>query len=83
MADVVALHAALTRLGFLANAAGFITYDLGLDTLDELKVLNNDDIESLCKVFRRPGGTITNPNAYDPGQPASLSNPGDQVMLRS
>ena len=42
MADVVALHLALTRLGFSAKAAGFKTGDQGLDTLDDLKVLTND-----------------------------------------
>ena len=47
MADVVALRAALTRLGFPAKADVFITNDEGLDTLDELKVLTNDEIESL------------------------------------
>ena len=76
MADVVALRSALTRLGFLVEAAGFITDEQGLEKLDELKVLTNDDIESLCKVVRRPGGTVPNPNARDPGQPATLSNPG-------
>ena len=83
MADVVALRAALTRLGFSAKGAGFITNDQGLDTLDELKVLTNDEIKSLCKVVRRPGGTIPNPDAGDPGQPATLSNPGEQVPLRA
>ena len=81
MADVVALHAALTRLGFSAKAAVFITNNQGLDTLDELKVLINDEIESLCKFVRRPGGTAPNPNAGDPGQPDTLSNPGEQVPL--
>ena len=76
MADVVALCAALTRLGFSAKAAGFITDDQGLDTLDERKVLTNDEIESICKVVWRPGGTVPNPNVGDPGQPATLSNPG-------
>ena len=83
MADVVALCAALTRFGFSAKAAGFITGDQGLDTLDELKVLTKDEIESLCKVVRRPGGTVPNPNAGDPGQPAMLSNPGEQFLLRA
>ena len=81
MADVVALHADLTRLGFSDKAAGFITNDQGLDTLDELKVITNDEIESLCKVVRRPGGTAPNPNAGDPGQPDTLPNPGEQVLL--
>ena len=76
MTDVVALRAALTRLGFSAKASGFITDNQGLDTLDELKVITNDEIESLCKVIWRPGGTVPNPNSGDPGQPSTLSNPG-------
>ena len=83
MADVVALHAALTRLGFSSKAARFITDDQGLYTLDELKAVTNDEIESLFKVVRRPGGTAPNPNAGDPGQPATLSKPWEQVLLRS
>ena len=81
MADVVALRAALTRLGFSDKAAGFITDDQGLNTLDELKVLTNDEIEILCKVVWRPGGTVPNPNAGDLGQPATLLNPGEQFQL--
>ena len=72
MADVVALCAAMTDLGFSAKAAGFINDGQGMDTLDELKVLTDDEIESLCKVVRLPGGTVPNPNAGDPGQPATL-----------
>ena len=83
MADVVAFRAALTRLGFSAKVDGFITNDQGLDTLYELKILTNDEIESLCKVFWRPGGTIPNSNAGDLGKPATLSNPGEQVLLRA
>ena len=83
MDDVFALRADLTRLDFSAKAAGFITDVQGLDTLDELKVLINDEIESLCKVVRRPGGTVPNPNDGYPGQPATLSNPGEQVPLRA
>ena len=58
MADVVAIHAALTCLGFSAKASRFLTNYQGLDTLDELKVITNDEIESLCKVVRRPGGFV-------------------------
>ena len=44
MSGVVALRADLTRLGFSDKAAGFITNDQGLEALDELKVLTNDEI---------------------------------------
>ena len=83
MADVVALRAALMRLGFSAKAAGFINDDQGLDTLDELKLLINDEIESLCNIVWRPGGTVYNPNYGDPGQQSTLSNPGEQVPFQA
>ena len=83
MADIFAIRTDLTRLGFSANAAGFITNNQGLDTLNELKVLTNVEIKSLCKVVWRPGGNVPNPNAGYPGQPATLSNPGEQVPLRA
>ena len=72
MSDVVALCASLTRLGFSAKAYGVITNDQGLDTSDELKVLTNDEIESLCEVVRRPGGTNPNTNDGDPWKPDTL-----------
>ena len=83
MADVFAPCAALMRLGLSAKAAGFITNDQGLDTLDELKVLTNDYIEILCKVVWRPGGTVPNPNDGDPGQSSMMSNPGEQVLFQA
>ena len=49
--------------------------------MDELKLLTNDEIESFFKVVRRPGGIVPNPNSGDPGQPATLSNPGEKVPL--
>ena len=83
MADVVTLCASLARLGFSDKAAGLITDDQGLDTLDEMKVLTNDEIESFCMFLQRPGGTVPNRNSGDSGQPATLSNPGEQVPLRA
>ena len=83
MDDVSSVCAALTRLGFSAKSDGFITDDQGLDTFDELKVVTNDEIESLFKVVRRPRETAPNPNSGDPGQPAQLAKPGEEVPLRA
>ena len=83
MADVVALRAALARLGFSAASCTFITDSQGLDSLDELKLLTDSEIESLCKVVRRPGGTMANPAAGAAGQPALIPNPGLPVQLRA
>ena len=81
MADAISLRSALTRMFSLSKADGFITDDQGLDTLDDLKLLTNDEIKILCKVVQSPGETFPNHTAGDPGQPATLLNPGEQVPL--
>ena len=54
------MQAALCRLGFSTQAATDIIGDQGIDILEELRVLDDKEVESLCKVVRKPGGT---PNA--------------------
>ena len=46
-------HTMLIRLGFIA-----IVEDLGLDILADVRLFTDDEIENLCKVIRRPGGTL-------------------------
>ena len=50
------MHAVLVRLGFSAQAATDIIGEQGIDTLEELRVLDDKEVESLCKVVRKPGG---------------------------
>jgi hypothetical protein len=82
MADQRAIRAALGRLGFSAAASTFIVDNQGMDTLDEFKILKDTEVEDLCKVVRRPGGTIPNPNPAV-GQPQEIPNPGINVTLRA
>ena len=51
------MHAALVRLGFFAQAATDIIGEQEIDTLEELRVLDDKEVECLCKVVRKPGGT--------------------------
>ena len=67
------------RIGFTNTASQVIINEQGLDSLDEIKLLTDDEIESLCKVIRRPGGTIPGPNPGD----APVNNPGTPVNLRA
>jgi len=48
------MHAALCILGFTTQAATAVMGDQGIDSLEELRVLD----ESLCKVIRKPGCPI-------------------------
>eukprot|EP00978_Attheya_sp_CCMP212_P002398 scaffold4895_cov59-Attheya_sp.AAC.1 len=51
----------------------------GIDELSEIKILTDSEIEGLCKVVRRPGGTIPNPNTAVAGQPATVYASGENL----
>lgn len=53
----------------------------GLTMFGDLLGLIEDDIEELCANVRKPGGTIANPNANIPNQPAVIPNPGQNLGL--
>ena len=82
-AAAAAMRAAYRRLGFTNQAAAAITDDQDIDSVDELEMLTEEEIESLCKALRRPGGTIANPDAGNAGAPAEIPNPGINVSLRA
>ena len=66
MAEATALGTALTRLGFSPDAADAIIDGQGVDTVDAFLHLEDEQVESLCKVVRRPGGSVDNPAAEPP-----------------
>jgi hypothetical protein len=55
----------------------------GLGTIGDFSVLLESDIEDVCRIIRRPGGTIPNPAfgqaAAGRGQPPVLPNPGLKI----
>ena len=65
MAELASIRTMLDRIGFIAVARDEITGDQGIDPLDELRTLDNSMVENLCRVIRRPGGTVG--GAADPG----------------
>ena len=83
MSVTVALKAALGRLGWSGTAQGMIVVGQQIDSLDELTLLTDDDVENLCKVIRRPGGTIENPNADEDGQQDRIPSTGTQISQRA
>ena len=74
-----AIQTSLTCMGFTQEAADFITDDQDMNDLSEFKLMTDKEVESLCKVVRRPGGTIPNPSAAVAGQPPTIPNPGIPV----
>ena len=47
---------ALVRLGFSQDASVVVTGREGIDTLDEFRILSDQEVENLCRVIRKPGG---------------------------
>lgn len=73
MAEAASIRTMLERMGFTPDAATLITGDQGIDSVDELRTLDDDKASNLCRVLRRPGGT----NA------AGVADPGTKVSARA
>jgi hypothetical protein len=72
------MRGVMTRIGFSEAAAQALVEDQDMNELKEIKLLSDDEVESLCKVIRRPGGTVPNPAGGVP-----IANPGVQVNQRA
>jgi hypothetical protein len=79
MVAVNAMRTMFNRIGFTIAASQIIIDKQGLDSLDEIRLLTDDEIENLCKTVRCPGGKIPGPNPGDP----PVNNPGTPVNLRA
>ena len=60
-----------------------LTVDQGIDDIKELEDLSDDEVKSLLKLLRSPGGTVRNPSSRNPGQPAHITAPGISVSLKA
>lgn len=60
-----ALRTALGRLGFSDPCCAFIVDIQGMDSLEEFAFLLDSDVENLCRVCRKPGGTLAAPTPTD------------------
>jgi hypothetical protein len=74
--------ATMTRIGFTHAAAQALVEEQGIDTIEEIRLLTDSEIVSLCKVIRRPGGTLPPPAEASRGA-ANVPNPGVPVNQRA
>ena len=83
MAAIAAMRTTLTHLGFTQDVATTITNVQGVDSIDELKFLNDKGVEGLCNNIHKPGGMMPNPDAGAQGEPAMICNHGQGVSARA
>ena len=74
-----ALGTVLAGIGFTNEAAAEIMNVQGINSLAEFELLSDTETESLCKVIRRPGGTLANPKEGE----LPVPNHGHAVSLRA
>ncbi len=55
MADNAAMRQALIEISFMQDVAQAIVDDQGIDSLEEIVLLKDDEIPALCKIVQRPG----------------------------
>ena len=79
--EAAAVCAALVRIGFLDAAAQAITKEQGgINLLEEIRLLSDDEISNVAKLLRRPGGVV--PGVVNAAGNA-VPNPGIQVNARA
>ena len=83
MAQAYPIAQAFMRLGLLVRAGSSAANNQGINTIEELRRLKDNDVDELCKAMRRPGGYVANPNAGQAGQPLVMANPGHAVNLQT
>ena len=62
--------------------AKYIIDTQGIDSVEELRNLDEAAVKGLCQALKKPGGTIPNPNAGAQGAPAEINNPGYNVSIK-
>ena len=68
---------------FSARAAQALTNNQEINNLAELALLSDEEVDSLVKLVRRPGGQVANPDVVFAGQPGEINNPGSLVSMRT
>ena len=77
------------RLGCTNNVARIIVQREAVTTLEELALLTDDEIKSLCSIIRKPGGDVLNPAYTDAegnpvaGEAERIADRGSNISFRA
>ena len=80
---VNAMRMIFGRLGFVAPGPEMLVVDQRINRIEELSDLDNDEVETLLKLFLCSGGTILNLNAANAAQPAHIHAPGISAFMHT
>ena len=67
------MHQMFEHLGFTTTTANAIIRDQGIDSLEEVHLLEPSNVETLCKTIRHPSGSIRHGNQDVPNPSISVS----------
>ena len=77
------MRAIFECLEFLGQGPQILTVDQGIERIEELNDLEDDEVEILLKLLRRPGGIVSSPNAANLGQTSHIAAPGISVSIQA
>ena len=89
--NLAALRAVLVRKGTTTEVVNEVTATPGIDTIEELRILTDDEVETLCRAIHHPG-VMPNPAfnatggvaaALAAGIPAQVTNTGHMILARA
>jgi hypothetical protein len=80
MAAVNALRQLFRRMGVSQDAANYFTDVEGVDSVQEVENLRDEDVQRLCNVTRKTGGMMPNPND---GGAEQIPHAGTPVSTRA
>ena len=76
-AATVNVRQMLNGIGF-SQAASTAIVNQGYTSLDEFKLLDDDDVQDLCQIVRKPGGQVTTGRGVNA---VTTADPGIKVTL--
>ena len=80
-ANLAALCTVLVCMGMTADIMNEITVMQGIDTIEGLCILTNDEVEMLCRAIHCPGGLMPNPAINATGRAAAATAAGIPVQI--
>ena len=80
MANITVMNSIYQRLGFTVEASNLLSRAQGMNGIDDLSLLTDTEVDTLCKLVCLPGGMLLNPAGRAGAQ---MSAPGCAISMRA